>query len=157
MQFTKDTIDLFIQTMRNYGWMDLPSYSMSMYPFIKKGNICRFVAFELDKVKKGDVLLYHSSSGQLVAHRFLQVREIDNQLQFVLKGDSNTSIDEPICSDQIIGKLVTIDNDKRKIYTSDYTATFWSYLISTYPVFSKALGTYLRFKSRIKTRFDVSL
>jgi signal peptidase len=157
MQFNKDTIDLFIQTMRNYGWMDLPSYSMSMYPFIKKGNICRFVAFELDKAKKGDILLYHSSSGQLVVHRFLQVQESDNQLQFVLKGDSNTHMDEPICSDQIIGKLVTIDNDKRKIYTSDYTAIFWGYLISTYPIFSKALRTYLYFKRRVKTKFSVSL
>lgn len=157
MQFNKNTIALLIKTIRKYGWMDLPSYGTSMYPLIQKGNICRFVTFDSETVKKGDILLYHSSSGQLIAHRFICLKKTNNRLEYVLKGDTNPCIDEPIFPEQIIGILVTIDREKRKIYMNDFSAILWSYIITTFPILSKILKTYLSFKSNIKSRSGVSV
>ncbi|MGM0874194.1 MAG: signal peptidase I [Bacillota bacterium] len=151
MQFDKDTIALLIQTMKRYGWMDLPTNGTSMYPFIKKGNICSFVEFKGGNVKKGDVLLYHSSSGQLIAHRFLRVKETSNQIEYELKGDLNLQVDETIREEQIIGILTTINCDKKTIYTDDFTAMIWSYIISTFPNISKILRAYQAFMMTIKT------
>ncbi|MGM7721194.1 signal peptidase I [Metabacillus sp. Hm71] len=157
MQFNKDTVDLLIKTMQKYGWMDLPSYGTSMYPFIQKGNICRFVEFNEKTVKKGDVLLYHSESGQLIAHRFLRKKQINNQPYYVLKGDTNLCSDEPVRQEQIIGKLVTINRLNKKIYNDDYTAILWSNLILSFPLMSKVLSAYLSFKAPNRTRSGVPL
>ncbi|MBO1512384.1 signal peptidase I [Metabacillus bambusae] len=157
MQFNKDTVDLLIRTMQKYGWMDLPSYGTSMYPFIQKGNICRFVEFNEKTVKKGDILLYHSSSGQLIAHRFLGEKKIKDQLKYELKGDTNICSDELINQDQIIGKLVTINKQKKKVYITDLSAILWGYMIVSIPYISKILKSYLSLKESIKTRSGVSI
>jgi signal peptidase I len=156
MQFNKNTIDLLMRTMKKYGWIDLPSSGTSMYPFIQKGNICRFVEFNDKTVKKGDILLYHSSTGQLIAHRFLGVREVNNQLQYELKGDTNLCSDEPISHEQIIGTLVTIDRKNKKVYIGDLSAILWGFLIVTFPFTSKILKSYLSFKIS-RSRSGVSI
>ncbi|WP_078432611.1 signal peptidase I [Metabacillus halosaccharovorans] len=144
MQFNQGTVELLIRTINKYGWMDLPSYGISMYPYIKKGNICRFVQFDEMNVKKGDVLLYHASSGQLIAHRLLAVQKTDTcQKQFILKGDTNLITDDPINKTQIIGKLATIENTKRKRYVSDLSSIMWSYIMLSFPIVSKLLRYFL--------------
>ncbi len=158
MQFNQDMVELLLQTIKKYGWMDLPSYGMSMYPYIKKGNICRFVQFDEMYVKKGDILLFHSSSGQLIAHRLLSVQKQDDcQKQFILKGDTNLCPDEPINKNQIIGKLVTIENTKRKKYTSDFSSILWTYIILSFPIVSKLLRYYLSLDGFDKKRSGASL
>ncbi|HWJ79397.1 MAG TPA: signal peptidase I [Niallia sp.] len=158
MQFNQDTVELLIRTINKYGWMDLPSYGISMYPYIKKGNICRFVQFNEMNVKKGDVLLYHSISGQLIAHRLLAVNITETyQKQFILKGDTNLCPDEPINKNQIIGKLTTIENSKRKKYATDLSSILWSCIILSFPVASKLLRYFLSLVFSYKKRSGASL
>jgi len=158
MQFNQDTVELLIRTINKYGWMDLPSYGISMYPYIKKGNICRFVQFDEMNVKKGDVLLYHASSGQLIAHRLLAVQKTDTcQKQFILKGDTNLYPDDPININQIIGKLITIENSTRKKYATDLSSILWSYIMLSFPVTSKLLRYILSLVFPNKKRSGASL
>jgi signal peptidase len=157
MQFNNDTISLLIRTIRKYGWMDLPSNGTSMYPFIQKGNVCRFVSFNSKEVKKGDILLYHSPSGQLIAHRLLRVKEKNNQFFFELKGDTNLCNDGPILQEQIIGKLVIVNKEKKQIYMDDFSSVFWSFIITTFPNVSKLLKTYLAFKENLKIKLGISI
>ncbi len=158
MQFNQNTIELLVRTINKYGWMDLPSCGFSMYPYIKKGNICRFVQFNERTVKKGDVLLYHSSSGQLIAHRLLAVNNTEaSQKQFILKGDTNLCPDEPINKNQIIGKLTTIDNSKRRKYATDVSSILWSYIMLSFPIVSKLLRHFLSLVDLNKKRSGASL
>lgn len=157
MQFNQDTVELLLITIKKYGWIDLPSYGTSMYPYIKKGNICRFVAFDEMNVKKGDILLYHTNSGQLIAHRLLSVLKQDNnQKQFVLKGDTNLCTDEPINQNQIIGKLITIQTTKSKKYTNKFPSIAWSKFILSFPIVSRLLRYYLSLEYQYKNRSGVS-
>lgn len=158
MQFNQDTVELLIRTINKYGWMDLPAYGISMYPYIKKGNICRFVQFDERNVKKGDVLLYHVSSGQLIAHRLIAVQKTDTcQKRFILKGDTNIIIDHPIYKNQIIGKLSTIENTKRKRYVNDLSSIIWSYIMLSFPIVSKLLRYFLSLHLLNKRRSGASL
>ncbi|WP_158638534.1 signal peptidase I [Metabacillus litoralis] len=152
MQFDKDTVDLLLSTIRKYGWMDLPSHGTSMYPFIKKGNICRFTQFNEDTVRKGDVLLYYSTTGQLIAHRFIVVKKNNKENKtYILKGDTNICSDEPINKDQIIGTLVSISNSRKKVYTNKSASIIWGFIIRTFPFISKLLRYYLSFKFSTKS------
>lgn len=157
MQFNKETISLLIRTIKNYGWMDLPSYGTSMYPFIQKGNVCRFTAFNSKDVRKGDILLYYTNCGQLIAHRFIRVKNCNGELTFELKGDTNLCHDEPIFQEQIIGKLVKIHRNKKLIYMDDFSAIMWSYIITSVPITSKLLKTYLSCKEHLKTGSGISV
>lgn len=158
MQFNQDTVELLLITIKKYGWIDLPSYGTSMYPYIKKGNICRFVHFDEMNVKKGDILLYHTSSGQLIAHRLLSVLKQNNsKKQFILKGDTNLCPDEPINQNQIIGKLVTIVTTKRKIYANTFPSIIWSNIILSFPNVSKLLRYYLSLELHFRNRSGASL
>ncbi|MFD2214036.1 signal peptidase I [Metabacillus endolithicus] len=157
MQFNQDTVELLLITIKKYGWIDLPSYGTSMFPYIKKGNVCRFVAFDEMNVKKGDILLYHTNTGQLIAHRLLSVLKQDNnQKQFVLKGDTNLCSDEPINQNQIIGKLITIQTTKRKKYANKFHAIVWSNIILSFPFLSKLLRYSLSLEFYYKNRSGAS-
>ncbi|WP_226667525.1 signal peptidase I [Metabacillus litoralis] len=150
MQFDKDTVDLLLSTIKKYGWMDLPSDGISMYPYIKKGNICRFTNFNESTVRQGDILLYYSSTGQLIAHRFLYEKTFPNgKKHFILKGDTNVSNDEPISKEQIIGSLISITNSKKTVYTSNLTSKLWGYSIRFFPILSRVIKYYLTRKIRI--------
>lgn len=157
MQFNNDTFSLFIRTIKNNGWIDLPSEGTSMYPIIQSGNVCRFVAFNSKEVKKGDILLYQSPSGQLIAHRVLRIKDKNNQIQYELKGDTNLSFDGPISHEQIIGKLVSINKEKKQIYMDDFPSVIWSFIITTFPIVSKMLKAYLTFKGILKVKLGISL
>jgi hypothetical protein len=108
-------------------------------------------------VKKGDVLLYHSGTGQLIAHRLMHTYEKGNQINYILKGDSNISIDEPVSKDQIIGKLVTIDKEKKRIYMNNLQSMIWSFTITTFPNVSKVVRFYLTFSSNLKAKLGISI
>jgi signal peptidase I len=135
MPFNKHTIDLIDQAMKKKGWIDLPAQGTSMYPLIKRGDICRFTSCEPSSIRKGDIILYRSKSGSLVAHRFYQLRHMGHEVQYIFKGDTNLGLDEPVTQDQIIGKMMT-----------NFSADIWSGIILSFPFLSKILRIYLNRK-----------
>jgi signal peptidase len=143
MQFNKDTLYLITQVMNNRGWIDLPAQGTSMYPFIKKGDICRFISCKASNIKKGDIILYRTDSGSLVAHRFYKLKHNNQQIQYIFKGDTNLGYDEPVNQDQILGKLMT-----------DFSAHIWSQIIITFPILSKILRVYLNRKESTQAGRD---
>jgi signal peptidase len=135
MQFNKDTLNLITQVMNNRGWIDLPAQGTSMYPLIKKGVICRFISCKASSIEKGDIILYHTNSGSLVAHRFYRLKHTNQQSLYIFKGDANLGYDEPVNEDQILGKMMT-----------DFPADIWGQIILFLPFLSKILRIYLNRK-----------
>jgi signal peptidase len=135
MQFNEDTLYLITQVMNNRGWIDLPAQGTSMYPLIKKGDICRFISCKASSIKKGDIILYRTNSSSLVAHRFYRLKPTNQQVQYIFKGDTNLGHDEPVNQDQILGKLMT-----------DFPADIWGQIILLLPILSKILRIYLNRK-----------
>jgi signal peptidase len=77
-----------------------------MFPLLRTGTICRFVAFDPDRVKRGDILLYVARTGNLVGHRYVKRVDLETgNVHYICKGDSNPDVDLPISSDQIVGAM----------------------------------------------------
>jgi signal peptidase len=143
MQANLNASYLIKEIMRKQGWIDLPAEGTSMYPLIKKGNICRFVSCEAMKLKKGEIILFQTSSGSLVAHRFLATEWKDKQVKYLLKGDTNFGLDEAINYDQIIGKLTSIKKAKYRLRLPSLSVNIWSQMILMFPIISFFLRSYL--------------
>lgn len=134
---------LLKEVIRKQGWVELPAEGTSMYPLIKQGNICRFVSCEAMKLKKGEIILFHTLSGCLVAHRLLSIESIHEQVTYVLKGDTNFGADEPVGQEQLIGKLASINKGKHRIKVPSVFVHIWSRMIVAFPILSVLLRAYL--------------
>jgi signal peptidase len=143
MQAKPNTLLAMKEFVRNKGWIELPAHGTSMFPLIQEGDICRFSLVEPSTLKKGDILLFHSRDGKLIAHRFIKSKQADNQIHYIFKGDTNLGHDDPINVDQIVGKLTYIK--KRDFFMTEKHIIFiiWKSMILVFPILSAFLRSYL--------------
>lgn len=132
--------------MQRDGWLVLPAKGSSMYPLIREGNLCRFRAVQTENINIGDILLFCSDSGQLIAHRLQSVIHSEAQQLYLCKGDSNLGFDAPIRREQMIGILVSIEKSKRELRMTDRSVSLWTKAILALPFISHGLNRYLSFQ-----------
>jgi signal peptidase len=150
MLIDNHTFSLLKRTIKKEGWLELPAYGNSMFPFIQQGNLCRFIPCKPTQLKKGDVILFYSQTSQLIAHRFVSVKKIDNQLFFLLKGDTNLGCDPLVREEYIVGKLASVQKKQLKINTDHLLARFWGKMILTFPILSGMLRKQLNRKFKLQ-------
>ena len=143
------TFTLLKKAIKKDGWLELPASGNSMFPYIQKGNLCRFVLCKPSLLKKGDVILYYSQTGQLIAHRFVGTTHVKNQSLFLLKGDTNLGFDQPIEEHWVLGKLVSVQKKQVKITTDHLIVRVWGKLILSFPFLSGILRNYLNRKLKL--------
>lgn len=137
--------------MKKRGWIDIPSFGVSMYPLIKEGDVCRFIPLRNDdNLKAGDIVLYITEEGQLVGHRYLHSFIQDGVRYYVLKGDTNVFWDHPIESSQIIGKLEYIKKRRNLIRNQGTIFRIWGKIVLILPIFPRLCKQYLSLQQRIK-------
>ena len=68
--------------------------SGSMEPVYKEGDILLVGRADVDRIEKGDIIVFHSPSGGIpVVHRVYEVKTEGGRHYFITKGDSNPSTD----------------------------------------------------------------
>jgi signal peptidase I len=144
------TFILLKTKIQSDGYIDLPAYGNSMFPFIRKGDLCRFTLADPSKFKKGDIVLYQTIPGQLVAHRLSNTKELDGNRLYILKGDTNLGFDQPIKEQQIIGVLSFVQKGEQRIHTWGFSARFWGWLILSIPILSGWLRRYINKKEQME-------
>lgn len=150
MLIDNHTLSLLKRTIKKDGWLELPAHGNSMYPFIQQGNLCRFIPCPSSQLKKGDVILFYSQTGQLIAHRFVNVTNIDNQLFFLFKGDTNLGYDQLIREEFILGKLASVQKKRLTIIPQHFLARCWGKMILTFPFLSGMLRKYINRKFKLQ-------
>ncbi|WP_121610083.1 signal peptidase I [Mesobacillus foraminis] len=150
MLFDQATVGLFKNTIQKDGYIILPSMGNSMYPLIREGNLCRFVSCQPGELKKGDVILYYSKTGQIIAHRFIEMKSMNDMNYYYLKGDTNLGFDSPIKEHQIIGKLVSIQKGDRNVHSGGLALDLWGKLVIAIPALSGILRKYLNWKTHFQ-------
>lgn len=143
MLFEHAAIELLRRTVIKDGYIDLPSMGDSMYPLIKQGDICRFCDFEQDSLQKGDIVLYWSEKGRLVAHRLVKIVYMPDKVQYLFKGDSNLGYDRPVNEGQVMGKLALIKRGDKSIMIENSFFYIWGKMILFFPIISGLLRNYL--------------
>ncbi len=84
---------------------------MSMIPTILHGDFLTVVPVDPSQIRKGDIILYRMGAGA-IAHR---VSAIHGMASFVLRGDAMEVCDDPVKSDQVLGKVILLERDGRSI------------------------------------------
>jgi signal peptidase I len=144
--FDSGTITLLKNKILSDGFIDLPAVGNSMQPLIQKEDTCRFCSVDPSKLLKGDIVLFYTEWGQLVAHRFMYSSQSNGQPYFHLKGDSNLGFDQPIKEQQLMGKLSMIQRGSKTIRINGFSASLWGWLILSFPFFSRVIRTYINRK-----------
>jgi signal peptidase I len=76
----------------------------SMHPAIRDGEAVTVEPVSPAALRRGDVVLYQSARG-LTVHRLVDIEES----QFLMRGDSAGSADEPVERQRILGKVVAVE------------------------------------------------
>ncbi|WP_248927125.1 signal peptidase I [Paenibacillus hamazuiensis] len=136
--------------MDKQGYIDIVSHGLSMLPFIRTGNVCRFVPVEPAQLRKGDIVLFHTDAGTLVGHRLIDISLAGRQWIILCKGDSNPYPDEPVTSDRIIGRMVSIRKSARTMDTSSYWIRLWGKYVVRLPWLSLSIHTCLKVIKKLR-------
>lgn len=137
--------------IKSNGYIEIPAEGTSMYPIIKEDDVCKFeLIHDVTSVKKGDIILFETTNQKLVAHRFMKTVNQNQSLQFICKGDTNLSCDDPVTKQQIIGRLTAITRGDTVIFTNSLLFFLWMRLIVTIPILSTFLRAY--HNKRISTK-----
>jgi signal peptidase I len=103
----------------------------SMYPTICDGDLIVVEPIRPAVVNVGDIILYRNKSG-ITVHRVTHIlkrskenlrsalqgpqdRSISETLEFLLRGDAAITDDDPVRPGQILGKVVSIERNGRRI------------------------------------------
>jgi len=91
----------------------------SMYPTICDGDLITVEPIKPSDLSVGDIILYYHENG-VVAHRIINIQApqssvTSTQHLFLLRGDAAIADDAPVVSEQILGKVVSIERNGRRI------------------------------------------
>jgi signal peptidase I len=89
----------------------MPTFGMSMFPFLEPKDEITIKSVPANTLKCGDIVLFESSqdSDKLIAHRLIQRLNNNGKLAFMTKGDFLFSNDkEPVLPEALIGKVIRI-------------------------------------------------
>lgn len=86
----------------------------SMFPFLRKGDILTVEPIPMNKIKRGDVVVFESEE-KWIAHRVIKVDCVEGNIQITTRGDARVSCDPVINKPNYIGLVSTIERDFKKI------------------------------------------
>lgn len=117
-----------------------------MFPLIQENDICRFISCDIERLKKGDVALFHTLDGRMVAHRYYYSEQAGTYKIYFFKGDTNLGWDKPIGKEQFIGKLASIQKPSIKIGSDSRAFMLWGRLLIVFPIVTRVLRLVLSIK-----------
>ena len=83
----------------------------SMYPTIEVGSLSIVKSVNQEDIEVGDIILFRGKHDEVVAHRVIEIEEIDGRIFFVTKGDANRYPDGILIDNKrYIGKVTTTIN-----------------------------------------------
>lgn len=89
----------------------------SMYPTIKDGEEIVVKPVALSAVRVGDVVLY-GSQRRVIAHRVVRIARTEQRTLtpvLILRGDASDFPDAPIEVSRVLGKVVAVERDGRRV------------------------------------------
>jgi len=107
--------DLSSQLLREGKSVRFRAPGRSMYPTIREGEAITVEPIVPSAVQVGDIILYHSGVS-VIAHRVIRIeRKETDALHFIMREDTWGTLDAPVDSQQILGKVVSVERAGRNI------------------------------------------
>jgi len=127
-------VDVVIDLLKRGTTVRFRAIGRSMQPTISEGEIITVEPVEPSQVKRGDIVLYQNHRG-VIAHRVVAIEKKSDELPgpphqsslvtfFILRGDASGVCDEPVKSQQILGKVVSVERRGHHIHLNSLKAKF---------------------------------
>jgi len=129
-----------------------------MHPTICHGDVITVEPVPTPKLKRGDIILYRSQSG-FIAHRIVKIKKRNGEgLTYILKGDASATCDEPVETQQVLGKVVFLERNHRIIDPYSLRVRLWGMvyrwlnhrIIDPYSLRVRLWGMVYRWLARLK-------
>jgi hypothetical protein len=112
----------------------------SMYPLIQTGDTLLITPVTANELHPGDITFYRLPAGKFMVHRFIK----RNGSGFLLaKGDSRRQFDDPITTEQVFGRISSIEHNDKSLTMEG--------------IFSKFIGLLIAFIARYPLPFQIRL
>jgi len=107
------------EVIRNFGEVRLRVYGTSMVPSILPGDLVLIQQATLNEISQGEIVLF-LRTGRLFVHRVVSqsakstVEGIEEAF-LITRGDRLLEDDAPVCPSELLGRVVCVERDNRKI------------------------------------------
>jgi signal peptidase len=96
----------------------------SMFPFLRKGDLLTVEPVPMETIKPGDIVVFESNE-RWFAHRVIRISKRNNEIQFLLRGDTNLKFDPVVYEENYCGKVSSFQRGKKAILESSFAFRFW--------------------------------
>ncbi|MGA9347302.1 MAG: S24/S26 family peptidase [Anaerolineae bacterium] len=110
-----DFSQLSEQILRSGHRLRFQARGKSMRPCIEDGDIIEVEPVGLSAVRLGDVVFFHIDEGVTRAHRVVRRLDRDGVLVLLTKGDSRLGFDDIVCAEHVLGRVVAVEREGRRI------------------------------------------
>ena len=92
----------------------IPIWGCSMSPFVRSGDILTIKPSNVTKISIGDIIVFRMGQ-RMVAHRLIKKYKQKGKIVLLTKGDSLTYYDHPVFPKDLLGRVVSIERENRRI------------------------------------------
>ena len=142
---------LSIQLLREGRKVRIPAGGVSMYPYLRKGDLLEVEPVSPKTLKRGDIIVFQRRQ-QLIAHRLRSINQSEGLHEFIAItiGDACIRDDEPIHSGNYLGK-VTAYVRKGHVHRFDamYDRLYRNIFLGSMPLSNRLFFMYRKGVARI--------
>ena len=105
------------------------AHGQSMFPFIHNGDILLIKPQRAAQSNIGDIILCRRPWGAYIVHRLVKKNGLT---AIVTRGDNLPNVDGPVTVDEILGRVIQIENQKKKLLLDGLMSRALGYLIASF-------------------------
>jgi hypothetical protein len=136
--------DLAVEVLRTSGRVRLAARGYSMLPSLWPGDVLTIQASTLAQLVPADLVLYWRD-GIFFVHRVVRHTQDDGQVRLITRGDSMPHPDQPVSSQEVLGKVTAVERDGRLLEKLPACTPF-ARAIGLALAWSRFRGVILRFR-----------
>lgn len=122
----------------------------SMLPFIRSGDKL-LVSHHKRRTRIGDVITFYQA-GRLVVHRVIRCKTRHGKTRILTKGDNAPRFDAPICSINILGRVVALERNGQQLLLNAPACRITGWIIALKAMMRKHVATAHKPKYRAKLK-----
>jgi hypothetical protein len=145
---TETACGLAGEVVRTFGKVRLPIVGTSMVPCILPGDLVLVHRASLDEISQGEVVLF-IQNGRLLVHRVVGRACSPGNTWLITRGDRERRNDPPVSSQELLGRVVSIERDNRELPVPPHGSNRW--IARLLQASDRATYLYLRLAARWRT------
>lgn len=116
----------------------------SMFPAIRDGDILNTEPVKAKEIRLGDIIFYRTANERVIAHRVIRQSFSNDGPILIARGDSTVGKGERVSLEDILGRVITIERNGRKIRSDSRIGRLMGIFFANLSPFSKWIYPPLR-------------